>query len=192
MRGVDAGATMATHLYNAMSGFAHRAPGAVGAVLSDRRLTAGLIADGVHSHPASVALALRCKGPEGIALVTDASAGAGAPPGVYKLGGRDVTVDGRSARLADGTLAGSVLLLDQAVRNVMLWTGLDLASCLRMASEVPARLLGLGTKGRLAAGCDADLALLDEALEVQATYRGGLCVYERQAVSAEAEGPDRF
>ncbi len=177
--GVDAGATMATHLYNAMSGFAHRAPGAVGAALVDDRVTVGLIADGVHSHPAAVRLALRAKGPDRVVLVSDAIAGAGMEPGVYELGGQEIVVDQTQARLGDGTLAGSVLTLDQAVRNVVAWTGCGVAAACRMASEVPARLLGLAAKGRLAAGCDADLVLLDDDLRVQSTLREGRSVYRR-------------
>ncbi len=119
---VDAGATMATHLYNAMSPFGHRAPGVIGAALVDDRVTVGLIADGVHSHPASVRLAIRAKGADRIALVSDIMPAAGMPPGVYTLGGQTVTVDETTAKLADGTLAGSIATLDQAVRNIVRWT----------------------------------------------------------------------
>jgi N-acetylglucosamine-6-phosphate deacetylase len=177
VQGIDAGATMATHIYSAMSGFHHRAPGALGAALMDDRLVVGLIADGVHSHPASVRLVLRAKGPDRVALVTDAIAGAGMPPGVYSLDGQEVVVDSTAARLRDGTLAGSVLALDQAVRHVVDWTGSGVAGACRMASEVPARLLGLRTKGRLAAGFDADLVLLDDGLQVRATFREGRRIY---------------
>jgi len=176
-RGVDAGARMATHLYNAMSPFAHRAPGAIGAALVDDRVTVGLIADGVHSHPSSVDLALRAKGVERVALVSDMMAAAGMPPGVYPLGDRPVIVDGASARLADGTLAGSILTLDQAVRNVVRWTRASPAQALRMASEIPARLLSLERKGRIVVGADADLTLLDDALRVEGTIIGGEMVY---------------
>src|SRR5215211_7260494 len=109
---------MATHLFNAMSPFGHRAPGAIGAVLTDDRVTASLIADGVHSHPAALHLALRAKGPDRIALVTDMMAAAGMPPGAYELGGRPVIVDATSARLADGTLAGAVVAMDESIRNL--------------------------------------------------------------------------
>ena len=109
--GIDAGATMATHLYNAMSPFAHRAPGAVGAVLTDDRIVAGIIADGVHAHYAALNLALKAKGPAGLALVTDAVAAAGCAPGRYRLGGPVVISDGSTARLEDGTLAGSTLTM---------------------------------------------------------------------------------
>jgi N-acetylglucosamine-6-phosphate deacetylase len=176
-RGIDAGATMVTHLFNAMSGFRPRAPGAVGAALLDERVTVGVIADGVHSHPASLRLAVRVKGPDKVALVTDAIAGAGMEPGRYQLGGQDILVKDGQARLPDGTLAGSVLSLDQAVRNLVSWAETGVAEACRMASEVPARLLGLRSKGRLAVGCDADLVLLDDALRVRATFREGRSLY---------------
>src|SRR5690606_38706198 len=162
----SAGARLVTHLYNAMSGFAHRAPGAVGAALTDDRLVLGLIADGVHADPDAVALAVRAAGPDRVALVTDAMEAAGMPPGRYALAGRPVEVDGRSARLDDGTLAGSVLTLDAAVRNAVAWTGAPPAAALRMASAVPARALGLADAGEIEVGRRADLVLFDEALEV--------------------------
>ncbi|MGI8855468.1 MAG: N-acetylglucosamine-6-phosphate deacetylase [Thermomicrobiales bacterium] len=177
--GVDAGARMATHLYNAMSPFGHRAPGAIGAALLDDRITVGVIADGVHSHPASIALAFRIKHALHTALVTDMMAAAGMPPGAYVLGGQAVIVDGASARLADGTLAGSLLTMDQAVRNMMQWTDATPVDALRMASEVPARLMGQG--GCIAVGADADLVLLDRDFRVQATIIKGDVVYERGA-----------
>ncbi len=173
IRGIDAGAEMATHLFNAMSGFSHRAPGAVGAALVDDRVTVGLIADGVHCHPASVRLAVKAKGAERVALVTDSIAGAGMEPGVYQLDGRDILVDETLAKLPDGKLAGSVLSMDQAVRNVVEWAGSSVSEACRMASEVPARVLGLESKGTLAPGKDADLALLDDHLHVTATFRNG-------------------
>jgi N-acetylglucosamine-6-phosphate deacetylase len=176
-RGIDAGATMVTHLFNAMSGFRPRAPGAVGAALLDERVTVGVIADGVHSHPASLRLAVRVKGPDKVALVTDAIAGAGMEPGRYQLGGQDILVKDGQARLPDGTLAGSVLSLDEAIRNVVSWAETGVGEACRMASEVPARLLGLRSKGRLAVGCDADLVLLDDALRVRATFREGRSLY---------------
>jgi N-acetylglucosamine-6-phosphate deacetylase len=179
--GVDAGARMATHLYNAMSPFGHRTPGAIGAALVDNRVTVGLIADGVHSHPASLRLAVRAKGVDRIALVTDMMAAAGMPPGRYALGGQDVTVDGASARLADGTLAGSLLTMDQAVRNMVRWADVTRGDALRMASERPAALLGRGESGRIAVGAAADLVLLDNDFHVQATIIGGAVAYERGA-----------
>lgn len=170
--GVDAGAVLVTHLYNAMSPLHHRAPGAVGAALTDERVAVGLIADGVHCHPAALRLALAAKGAARIALVTDGIAAMGMPAGVWSLGAARVHVDGASCRLADGTLAGSVLTLDRAVR-AMVAAGATAAQALTMASAVPAGLLGLAGKGRLAPGADADVVLLDESLRVVAALVGG-------------------
>jgi N-acetylglucosamine-6-phosphate deacetylase len=177
--GVDAGAEMATHLYNAMSPFAHRAPGSIGGALTDDRVTVGLIADGIHSHPASLRLAVRAKGVERIALVTDMMAAAGMPAGRYTLGGQSVLVDDQAARLEDGTLAGAIVVLDQAIRNMVCWAGVTPAEAITMATEVPARLLGLTDRGRIIAGGIADLVLFDEHLEVAATIVSGRQVYHR-------------
>jgi len=174
----DAGATLATHLFNAMPPLGHRAPGAAGAALLDDRVTCGVIPDSVHLHPATLRLALRAKGPERIALITDAIAAAGMPPGDYRLGGLAVRSDGVAARLADGgALAGSLLTMDRAVRNLAAVAGA--ATALRLAGEVPARVLGL--PGRLARGAPADLVLLDDELRVQATIVAGETVFTRSA-----------
>jgi N-acetylglucosamine-6-phosphate deacetylase len=138
----------------------------------------GLIVDGIHCHPASVRLALKAKGVERTFLVTDMIAGAGLGPGDYPLGGQRVKVDDTSARLPDGTLAGSVLTMDQAVRNCVNQAEASLAEACRMASEVPARVMGESAKGRLAKGCDADLTLLDEDLQVLATFVQGRPAFE--------------
>lgn len=177
--GVDAGATMATHLYNAMSPFNHRAPGVVGAALADDRVVVGLIADGVHSHPIAITLALRAKGPKRIALVTDMMAAAGMPPGTYRLGSQRVIRDEHSARLEDGTLAGSVLLMDEAVRNMTRWSGLSLGDVLPMATSTPARLLRRRDIGVIEREALADLVLLDRDGNVQKTFVGGELVYDR-------------
>jgi N-acetylglucosamine-6-phosphate deacetylase len=178
---VDAGATCVTHLYNAMSPFHHRVPGAVGAALDDDRVTVGLVADGVHCHPIAMRLAWRAKGPERMLLATDAVAAAGSGPGRYRLSTQDIIVDESAARLADGTLAGSTLTLDRAVREIAANTGATADEALRMASTVPARVLGLAHKGRLAVGCDADLTLLDEALGVVTTIVGGRVAFRRSS-----------
>ena len=183
--GVDAGAEMVTHLYNAMSPFQHRAPGAIGAALTDDRVTVGLIADGVHCHPASIQLAVRAKGIDRVALVSDMMAAAGMPAGEYELGGRSVFVDETSARLTDGTLAGTILTMDQAVRNTARWAGVSQAEALLMATAVPARLLDLPDKGRIVSGGVADLALFDSDLQLVATLVGGRVVWEREPLFAE-------
>jgi N-acetylglucosamine-6-phosphate deacetylase len=175
--GVDAGAEMATHLYNAMSPFAHRAPGAIGAALTNERVTVGLIADGIHSHPASLQLAVRAKGVERIALISDLMAAAGMPPGQYHLGGQAVTVDTATVRLSDGTLAGAVLTLDQGIRNMVRWAGVTPAAALQMATETPARLLGLTDRGRLVPGSIADLAIFDDPLRLTETFIAGQTVF---------------
>ncbi len=176
--GLDAGARLVTHLFNAMTGFDHRAPGALGAALVDPRAVLGLIADGVHTHPVAVELAVRAAGPQRIALVTDAMAAAGMGPGLAHLAGREVEVDEDSARLADGTLAGSILTLDRAVRNVAVWSRLGAEAALRMATEVPARALGVAG-GVIEVGAAADLVLLDDELQVVATYVAGDLAYQR-------------
>jgi N-acetylglucosamine-6-phosphate deacetylase len=175
--GVDAGASFVTHVFNAMRPFAHREPGSVGAALTDDRLTVGLIADGVHAHPAALNLALRAKSWEHLALVTDAVAAAGRPPGTYSLGGAPIVSDGAVARRTDGTLAGSTLTLDRAVRLMVEQAGARVEEALSMATQVPATLLGRDDLGRLAVGCAADLVLWSAALEVEATYIAGRRVF---------------
>jgi len=181
--GVDAGATLTTHLFNAMSPFHHRTPGAVGAALVDDRLTVSLIADGVHAHPAALNLALRAKGADRIALVTDAVAAAGAPAGTYALGGAAIVSDGQSARRADGTLAGSTLTLDQAVALMIHLGGARPQEALTMATAVPAARLGLTDRGRLAVGARADLTLWSADLTVVATILGGTVAFDARASS---------
>jgi N-acetylglucosamine-6-phosphate deacetylase len=183
-RGVDAGATVATHLYNAMSPFRHREPGAVGAALTDDRVTATLIADGIHCHAAALALALRSKGPDRLALVTDATAAAGMGPGMYALGGTMVISDGQTVCRPDMTLAGSALTLDEAVRRFARLTGAPPEQPLHMATAVPARLLGLTSKGRLQPGADADLTLWSEDLQVTQTFIAGLAIPVRRATAS--------
>jgi N-acetylglucosamine-6-phosphate deacetylase len=175
--GIDAGARMATHLFNAMSQLDSRAPGAVGAALVDDRVTVGLIADGIHSHPASLRLTARAKGTAGIALVSDMMAAAGMPPGTYSLNDIPVSVDATSARLADGRLAGSILTMDAAVRNMASWGRVSIADALTMASAVPARLVGRDDLGVLEPGAQADLVVLDPNLAVTETWIAGERVF---------------
>ncbi len=176
---LDAGATWGTHLFNAMNPLHQREPGAVGALLADERATVGVIADGVHVHPSIFQWLVKAKGADRITLVTDAMAAAGLGPGDYVLGDRRVTVDETSARLADGTLAGSILTMDQAVRNLVAWGACSTAEALSMASATPARLLGLRELGRIEPGCAADLVVLDDRLRVKYTIVHGELVYAR-------------
>jgi N-acetylglucosamine-6-phosphate deacetylase len=162
--GIDAGARKATHLYNTMPQIHHREPGAMVATLVDERITAGLIPDGIHSHPATVRLAIRSKGVDGIAVVSDMMSACGLGPGNYQLSTKEVKVDETSARLADGTLAGSILTMDQALRNLVAWSDATPAEALHMMTAVPARLLGDERRGRLVVGSRADLTLLDASL----------------------------
>ncbi|MDQ7801364.1 MAG: N-acetylglucosamine-6-phosphate deacetylase [Armatimonadota bacterium] len=158
----EAGAGMVTHLFNAMRGLHHREPGVVGAALEDGAWVCGLVADGVHVHPAAFRLAYRLLGSERMALVTDAMAAAGAAPGRYRLGGALATVlPGEAPRLADGTLAGTVLRMDEAVDNATRW-GVPLRDAVRMATTTPARVLRLEDRGLLRPGLRADLCVLVE------------------------------
>ena len=171
---------MVTHLFNGMEPMHHREPGAVGAALHLRDLRCELIADNLHVDPVILDLAYRCKGVDGIVLVTDAMRGTGIPDGEFALGGLAVTVKQGEARLADGTLAGSTLTLDRAVRNMASATGLSIPEALLMATRSPARVLGLADrKGALKEGADADLILLDDEMNVSLTMVGGCIVYQR-------------
>jgi N-acetylglucosamine-6-phosphate deacetylase len=175
----DAGVTGATHLYNAMGTFGSRDPGAVGALLANPTLICGLIVDGVHVDPLMVTVAWRALGPHQIALVTDAVAALGAPAGAYRIGRIEIVVDDVSARTSTGVLAGSILRMDQAVRNLVAFTGCSLADASIAASATPARLLRRTDVGRLDVGCSGDIVLLDDDLEVAATVVAGHVAYDR-------------
>ncbi|MBC7092531.1 N-acetylglucosamine-6-phosphate deacetylase [Candidatus Bipolaricaulota bacterium] len=177
MAALRCGAQHFTHLWNAMSGLHHREPGAVGAAL-DTDAWVELIVDGVHLHPATVRLMAKAKGFDRICLVTDAIGAAGLPDGDYALAGLPVHVHDGVARLADGTLAGSTLTMDRAVRNFMEFTGCSLPEAVRCATLNPARLLGIADrKGSLGVGKDADIVVFDAGLTVHYTIRGGEIVY---------------
>lgn len=140
--GFDAGIRGVTHLFNAMSPLDHRDPGLPGAALADDRVTVWLIPDGLHVHPALVSIVRRAVGPERLAIVTDAIAALGVPPGRHSLAGRMVDCDETSARLPDGTLAGSVIGLEQGVRNLAAFTGCSIDEARLAVTAVPERLLG--------------------------------------------------
>jgi N-acetylglucosamine-6-phosphate deacetylase len=181
--GFDAGIRAATHLFNAMSGIDHRSPGLAAAALLDRRVTVWLIADGLHVDPAVVELAWRLAGPR-VALVTDAIAALGMPDGRYVIGDVAVDVGASGARAHDGRLAGSILGLDAAVRNLVAFAGASPAEAVASVTSVPARLLALGERGRLVAGAVADIVVLDEELAVVATIVGGELVHASPAAAA--------
>jgi N-acetylglucosamine-6-phosphate deacetylase len=171
--GFNAGIGSVTHLFNAMPSLEHRAPGLVGAALTDERVIAGLIADGIHAHPAMAALAWKMKGAKGMALVTDAMAALGMPPGVYRLGDFDVTVDETSARLADGTLAGSILNQEQALQNMMAFTGEAVENILPALGSTPARLAGLEEYGQIIPGNPANITVVNRAGQVKKVILAG-------------------
>lgn len=174
------GMTQATHTYNAMSGLHHRKPGVLGATLTIDSIYAQLIADNIHVHPAAMNVLARCKGVERTVLITDAMRAAGLPEGDYELGGQPVTVKDGSCRLADGTLAGSILTMERALANFMAASGLSLAAAWPATSRTPAQSLGLDHQvGALKPGYRADVVLLDVQLQVVATVVGGQVIYLR-------------
>jgi N-acetylglucosamine-6-phosphate deacetylase len=175
----DAGARMVTHLFNAQRGLHHREPGVVGQALTDPRLTSGLIVDLAHVAASVCALAFAAA-PGRICLVTDATAGAGMPPGRYVLGGEPVELPpgGGAPVRPDGTLAGSALRMDVALANAV-GVGVGLAAAVAAATRIPADLIGRPDLGRLAPGAAADLAWLDDDLRPLATWVGGEQVFAR-------------
>ncbi len=185
------GVTQATHTYNAMTGLHHRKPGTLGAVLSNDAVYAQLIADNIHVHPAAMKILARCKGVGRTILITDAMRAAGLAPGQYDLGGQMVTVKDGQCRLADGTLAGSVLTMDRALLNFMAAAELPLAAAWPVTSRTPAQSIGLTHEvGSITAGHRADLVLLDADLGVVATIAGGKVVYLRDPERLRAHGRD--
>jgi N-acetylglucosamine-6-phosphate deacetylase len=170
---IAAGARHATHTFNAMRPLDHREPGILGAVLTDNRLTADIIADGIHVHRDVVDLFLRCKGPDQAVLITDALSATGMGDGRYRLGGLEVEVHGQRCE-HQGRLAGSVLTLDRAIRNVMHFADWDLRNAVRLATLNPAHVAGVaGRKGLIAPGADADIVVLTPRGEVIQTFVGG-------------------
>ena len=170
----DAGVRCVTHLFNAMSALGSREPGVVGAALEDSRVYAGFIADGLHVHELSGRLALRLKGAERLSLVSDAMPPAAGGPDAYKLGGREVRRRDLRLTLDDGTLAGSVITMHDAVRYTVNHLGASLEDALRMATSTPARLLRVeDRRGRLTPGAEADLVHLSEDLELRGVWFGG-------------------
>ena len=184
MEAIKAGASYITHLFNTMTGLAHREPGVVGAALVTD-VAAELIADTLHVHPALFPMLTKLKD-DRLVLVTDCTRAGGLGDGMYTLGGQPITVNGIACRLRDGTIAGSVLTLNQAVKNLIEHTGLPLEKAVRFASLHPARAIGLeNKKGTLAPGKDADIALFDDQLNAHMTIvRGEIKYTKGEEVSA--------
>lgn len=167
-----AGARLVTHLFNGMGPFHHREPGLVGAALSDRRLTASLIADGVHVHPAAISAAFAAKGAARVVLVTDAVAWRAG-----RVGRTEIELRDGAPRLADGTLAGSALTMDAAIRTCVDRADVPLAAAVAAASTTPADLLGLPDRGRIEPGARADLVALTSRLTVDEVWVEGDAVH---------------
>lgn len=178
--GIEAGARHATHLFNRMPPFTHRAPGLVGAVLDDDRVAAEIVCDGYHVHPVTMRAAIRAKHPSRMMAITDGTSGSGLPVGSeVLLGGRRITVTDDACFLDDGTLAGSSLTMDRAFANLVSLVGLSPMEAALMSSTVPARELRLADLGVIEAGAIADLVVLDAQHQVRQTIIDGISVYER-------------
>lgn len=176
-RGIDAGISHATHLYNAMRGFHHREPGIVGGIF-DSNITTEIIADGIHSHFAAVRCAYKLKGADKLALITDAMMACDMKDGEYTLGGQKVFVKDGAARLAAGQLAGSTLTLDKAIKNVINNCDINLIDAVKMASATPARILKIDyKKGYIKEGYDADIVIFDDNINVIKTFVRGIEKY---------------
>ena len=179
MAAVEQGLSMTTHTFNAMEGLSPDRPNILLAALREPELSAQLNAEGVHVHPIFMRMLYRLKGARGVIVTSDLHPGAGLAPGTHTAAGFTVETDGEIVRYTDGTIVGSALPLDQSVRTMVQQVGVPLTEAARMASLNPARSLGLAhRKGKIAPGYDADLAVMDEDLQVKMTVAGGQVVYE--------------
>lgn len=176
---VQRGLSHATHTFNAMSPLHHRNPGTTGGVLLHDQVVAQVIADGCHVHPAALALLFKIKGADRVAVITDAAAPTGLPPGEWTWAGRRVISDGQTVRLPGGTLAGSLLTMERALRNLVELAGIPFAAAVEATSGTPARALGLHQQtGSLRRGLDADVIALDEDYCVRLTVVAGRVVHD--------------
>lgn len=174
------GVTSATHTYNAMKGLHHREAGTVGGVFLCDSIYSELICDLVHVSSDAIKVLYKIKGQDKITLITDGIEAKHLPDGKYKLGGQDVYVKGREARLADGTLAGSTLKMNDAIRNMQGVIGLSMEKAIDLATINPARVLGIDNqKGSIALGKDADFAIIDKYYNVYMTVSNGRVVFDK-------------
>ena len=181
MKAKISGVSCVTHLFNQMSGLHHREAGVAGAALLQEGLQAELIVDGLHVKPEVVKLAYKQKGKDGLILITDSMRAKHCGEGEFELGGQKVTVKSGMASLENGTLAGSVLKMSDAIRNVMEFTGCTLAEAVTMGAVNPAEQLGLSEKkGSLSKGKDADVVVLDKENSVIMTFCKGILAYEKE------------
>ncbi|MBS4178088.1 N-acetylglucosamine-6-phosphate deacetylase [Lederbergia citrea] len=171
---LNSAASHATHLFNGMRGLHHREAGVAGHALLTDGLYVEIIADGIHVTPDMVDMAYRLKGATGITLISDAMMAKGMDDGEYELGGQKVYVENGQARLENGSLAGSVLGMDEAFRNIIKFTGCSISEAVQMTSSNQAAEFALLQKGFLEQGKDADLIIMNEQLEVEKTYRLGV------------------
>lgn len=182
----EAGLRHATHTFNAMREFHHREPGALGAVLTLDSITAEVIADGVHVHPASIKILIKCKGYGKVVVISDAIMGMGAPDGEYELGGRRIIVQNGASRFEDGGIAGSVMSVGKGVKNLIRWLNLQLPQIIQMATFNPARAIGEeGRKGSLEVGKDADIIICDQELNVKMTMVRGQVAHQESGGKTE-------
>jgi N-acetylglucosamine-6-phosphate deacetylase len=172
--GMARGATLVTHLFNAMGAFHHRSPGLIGVALLHERSFFSLIADGHHVDPLAARIAIRAGGHERVILISDSSPAAGAGPGTFLMGGVEAFSDGASVRLADGTLAGSALFLDRMVALARRWCEVGLARAVAMATENPATLLGASDWGKIENDYLADLVVLGADTKILRVIDGGV------------------
>ena len=173
-----AGLSHVTHAFNAMSGLHHRDLGTTGAIMSMKQLTADVIPDGLHVHPSVIKILVQAKGIDRVCAITDCIRAGGMGNGIFEFGGRKVIVRDGAARLADGTISGSVISMAEAVKTIVEKVGLSLNEAVKMASANPAGILGLNSKGVLMPGKDADVVVLDRNFRVLMTVVAGKIVYQ--------------
>ena len=178
IKAINAGAKLANHMYNGMRGFHHRDPGIIGAVLTRDDVYVEIIIDEVHHHNAAREIVIRCKGVNRTILITDSIMAAGLPDGEYTLGRQKIIIKNGISRLPDGTIAGSTLTLDRAIKNTVEYLRVPLSDAVRMATFVPAEVLGISYKmGAIKEGYNADITVLNKDLTVAMTLVDGKIVY---------------